>query len=159
MIELHDSVVVRASPERVWDWLETLPEHYRQWHPGHLSARWVTGHGFRPGAVMEVEEVLHGRRHRLTLTCVDVEPGRSVRYRLFPGMGGTFDVEPVDGATRFTARLTAGTQAPVIGRVLDALLRTVLGSRFEVLRRHQAEEGVNLKALLESTSGGGGGSA
>ena len=157
MIELRDSVVVHASPERVWDWLETLPEHYRQWHPDHLSARWVTGHGFRPGAVMEVEEVLHGRRHRLTLTCVEVDPGRSVRYRLFPGLGGTFDVEPVDGATRFTASLSAGTRTPVVGPALDAVLRSALGGRFEVLRRHQAEEGVNLKALLEGSSAGAGG--
>jgi uncharacterized protein YndB with AHSA1/START domain len=151
VIELRDSVVVHASPERVWEWLETLPGHYQQWHPDHRSARWVTGHDFHPGAVMEVEEVLHGRPHRLTLTCVDVEPGRSVRYRLFPGMGGAFEIEPVDGGTRFTATLCAGTRAKVVGPALDAVLRRVLGGRFEALRRHQAEEGVNLKAVLEAT--------
>jgi uncharacterized protein YndB with AHSA1/START domain len=97
VIELRDTVAIEAGSPEVWEWLESLPDHYRQWHPDHLSAAWVRGRGLRPGAVMEAEEVLHGRRHRLRLTCVEVEPGRRVRYRLFPGVGGELSVAAADG--------------------------------------------------------------
>ena len=42
MIELRDTVAIEAGPHEVWGWLESLPEHYRQWHPDHVSA-WAMG--------------------------------------------------------------------------------------------------------------------
>lgn len=147
MIELRDTVIIEARPEAVWSWLESMPEHILEWHPDHRSARWVRHHGFVPGAAMEVEEVLHGRLHRLRMTLAEVDPGRMVRYRLFPGCGGEFDLKAVDGGTEFTAVIRMGTSGA--GRLVDGLLRTVLGTRIEAIARHQAEEGANLKALLE----------
>ena len=149
MIELRDPVAIEASPLEVWAWLESLPEHYRQWHPDHLSARWVKGRGFRPGAVLAAEEVLHGRRHRLRLTCVGVEPGRRIRYRMLPGLGGEFVVAAADGGSTFTAVVAIGTSLPLVGPVVDAVLHRTLGGRIAAVARHQAEEGQNLKALLE----------
>ncbi len=132
MIELRDTVAIEAGPREVWGWLEALPDHYRQWHPDHLSAAWVRGRAVAPGTVMEAVEVLHGRRHRLRLTYVEVEPGRRVRYRLFPGLGGEFCVAGTDGGSTFTA-----------------VLRRVLAGRIAAIARHQAEEGLNLRALLQ----------
>ncbi len=93
--------------------------------------------------------MLHGSLHRLRMTLIDLVPGRRVRYRMFPGCSGEFDVETVDGGTEFTAIIRMGIRRPVVGRWVDGLLRRVLGDRLEGIRRHQAEEGANLKALLE----------
>lgn len=106
MIELRDTVEVDVPPDRVWDWLQHLPEHYLEWHPDHLSARWVGGCTMVPGALLEFREVLHGKPHRLRLHLTEVERGRSVRYAAFPGMGGTFRVSPSDHGSRFTATIT-----------------------------------------------------
>jgi hypothetical protein len=149
VIELRDTVVVDTSPEAVWRWLESMPEHYLDWHPDHLGARWVTGGGPVPGAVLESREILHGRPHRMRMTLTQVEPGRRLRYRIFPGMGGEFLVEPADGGARFTAVLFMGVRARIVGPLLDRLLRRLLARRLEAIARHQAEEGANLAALLE----------
>lgn len=149
MIELRDTVEVDVSPDKVWDWLQDLPEHYLAWHPDHLGARWVGGCTMVPGALLEVREVLHGKPHRLRLHLTEVERGRSLRYSAFPGLGGTFRVSPSEHGSEFTATITFGTRARVVGPALDLLLRLLLGRRIAAIRRHQAEEGANLKALLE----------
>ena len=149
MIELRDSIDIEAPPEVVWDWLEHLPDHYLEWHPDHLGARWVRGRSFAPGAVMEAREVLHGKAHTLRMVMTETRPGRSVRYKFFPGAWGELRVDAVDGGSRFTAGVDVGTSAPVVGPLLDRVLRASIGSRLESVARHQAEEGVNLKTLLE----------
>ncbi len=40
-----------------------------------------------------------------------------------------------------------------IGPAADWLLRRTLGNRIDAIGRHQAEEGANLKAMLERVSG------
>ena len=149
MIEVRDSIAIAVPPERVWAWLETMPEHYREWHPDHVGCRWVSGNALVLGAVMEAEERLHGSAHRLRLTLTEVEPGRRFRYRVQRGMSGEFDVAAAEGGSRFTATLRIGFDVPVLGAVLDRLVRPVMGARIESFRRHQREEGMSLKVLLE----------
>ena len=64
-------------------------------------------------------------------------------------MSGEFVVSPVNGGSQFTAVIAVGVRAPIIGPVADWLLRRTLGNRIDAIGRHQAEEGTNLKALLE----------
>ena len=149
MIELRDTVTIDAPPEAVWAWLEAMPEHYVDWHADHISCRWVSGERLTPGAVMEAEERLHGKPHRLRLVLTSVEPGRWFEYRAGSGIGGRFEVEASDGGTRFTAAIRVGIGTPMVGALIDAVMRLTMGGRIESFRRHQAEEGVNLKRLLE----------
>jgi hypothetical protein len=94
-------------------------------------------------------ERLHGRLHRFRLRVSGVTPGRLIRYRhlLFHG---DFAVDPEPGGTRFTAQLHFGLDLPMIGPALDAIGATLFARRLRELREHMAEEGQNLKALLES---------
>jgi hypothetical protein len=149
VIELRDTVVIDAPPEAVWEWLQDLPDHYTEWHPDHVSARWVRGQGFAPGVELAVREVLHGRPHHFRMRLTQLGPGRRIRYRVFPGLGGELAVEPMDGGSAFTAVIAMGVRAPVIGPLVDRLLRRLLGDRLAAIERHQAEEGANLRALLE----------
>jgi uncharacterized protein YndB with AHSA1/START domain len=150
VIAFRDTVTIRVPAATVWGWLESLPEHITDWHPDHLSARWVSGGAFVPNAVMEVHERLHGKSHRLRMTLTDVEPGHRLRYRVFPGIRGGYDVEPTGTGTRFTATLEIGVHLPVVGAFIDWMLRLSIPARLEAIRRHQAEEAANLKALLET---------
>ena len=150
MIAFRDTVTIHAPPARVWSWLESLPEHIHEWHPDHISARWVCGGAFVSNAEMEVNERLHGKPHRLRMAVTEVEPGRWVRYRLSAGLRGGFEVEPVANGTKFTATIEIGLSIPIIGALIDGVLRLLIPGRLEAIRRHQAEEGVNLKTLLEA---------
>ncbi len=149
MIELRDVVTIGVPPEEVWAWLERMPDHILEWHPDHLDARWIRGAKFEPGAVMEVREILHGEPHRLRMALVEAEEGRRVRYRILPGLRGEFLVDPKDGGAEFTAIIALGYRLPVVGPLIDWILRRVLGDRLQAIARHQAEEGANLKGLLE----------
>lgn len=148
MIELRDSIWIDVEPERAWAWLNELPVHYREWHPAHVDCRYERGESLQSGAVVSIEEHLHGRLHRLRLCVTQVVPGRMMRYRNH-GFSGAFLLEPADGGTRFTAELIFGIRAPIIGRALDAVLRRLLARRLAAFQAHMREEGENLKRLLE----------
>lgn len=149
MIELRDTIDISVPPASIWTWFQNLPEHYREWHPDHIGCQWLHGDSFVPGARMEAVELLHGRRHRLILTMTDTEPGRHVKYRIYPGVTGSLAVEPIGTGSRFTATVAIGTRMPVVGGLVDRLLRRWFCSHLEAVRRHQQEEGENLKAILE----------
>lgn len=149
-IELRDTVFINASPECVWNWLERMPEYFLDWHPDHISCRWIRGDGFEPGAVIEVVEFLHGKKHRLRMQATEVDPGRSVEYRILPGLGGSFRVSRDGAKTAFTATIRMGFDWPLAGSLIDWVLLRSIGHRIDCIRNHQHEEGINLKSLIES---------
>lgn len=150
MITLCDEVEIHATPAQVFAWIADLPAHYLEWHPDHLSCRWERGTGLAEGARLVCEERLHGEVHRLTLTATRVVPDRLLEYRM-PYGDGSFETLPSDGGAVFVAGLRLGTRIPLIGRLVDAVLIRFFGDRLLAMRTHMAEEGVNLKALLEGT--------
>lgn len=153
MIELRHEIEVRASPEQVFDWLGHLRENYLAWHPDHRSCRYLRGEPLQVGSVVEIEELLHGRPHRIRFRVTQVEPNARIRYRI-AGLGeGGFATEPLEGGVVFIADLRMGTRLPVLGALADGVLARLFRRRIEALRRHMAEEGRNLKRLLETQSG------
>jgi len=148
VIRLRNSILIDVPPKRVWAWLNDLPLHYREWHPGHVTCRYEQGKSLEVGSVLYVEEYLHQRLHRLRLRATQVEPGRLLRYRN-PAFRGAFLLEPVERGTRFTAELDFGTRIPIIAPALDAVLRKLLARQLADLQVHMGEEGRNLKRVLE----------
>lgn len=149
MIELKDSIVIDAPPERIWSWLSDLPRHYREWHPAHLGCRYVRGDHLAVGAVLQTDERLHGKPHRLTLRVTAVIPNHLLRYR-GRGFRGAFELDPTNGGTSFTARLAFGWRLPLVDAVINGLLRRMLAARLLAIRRHMEEEDRNLKRLMEA---------
>lgn len=149
MIQLRDTVVIHVPPERVWAWLNDLPLHYREWHPAHRECRYVRGDRLTVGAIVQMDEQLHGKAHSLTIHASAVVPHRLLRYR-GRGFQGAFLLEPADGGTRFTAELELGLRWPLVGSLLDMVWRRVLAHRLSAIQVHMHEEGQNLKQLLES---------
>ena len=148
MRELSDSIEIDAPPAQVWLWIMTLADHYTEWHPDHVSAEWKRGQPNEPGSILEVVERLGRHQERLHFEVSSVEPLKCFRFRL-RGLiatllpNGSFTIEPSRDGTTFTARL-----AYRFGPLTERAFR----SWTAVLRRHMSEEGVNLKAIIESKS-------
>jgi len=41
MITLRDSVEIRTTPEKVFEWFMHFDENYVSWHPDHVKRSWV----------------------------------------------------------------------------------------------------------------------
>ena len=149
VVRLHDTVLIQVPPDRVWAWLTDLPRHYREWHPAHLDCRYVRGNSLTTGAALQVVEQLHGKPHSLKLHATVVVPNRLLRYT-GRGFQGAFILEPAERGTCFTAELELGIHLPVVGRLLDTVLRRLLAKRLTAFQVHMREEGQKLKELLET---------
>jgi hypothetical protein len=149
MISLRDSIEIEATPEQLFDWLERMPDEYRSWHPDHVSCRVLKGSMLEVGSEIECEEYLHGKLHSMRFRMTKVIPGRRLEFAI-EGMGrGAFEAQGVGESVTFVAELDIGSEAPMLGRLFDIVFQTFFGRRIDEMRRHMAEEGRNLKAILE----------
>lgn len=152
MIALKDSIEISTTPEQLFDWIGKLPQVYTTWHPDHVSCRVLQGSMLEEGSEFECEEYLHGKLHSLRFRMTKVIPGKGVEF-LIAGLGrGSFEAEKSGDGVKFIAKLTIGSDAPVIGRVFDWVFPLFFSKRIEAMRQHMVEEGRNLKAILESGS-------
>jgi hypothetical protein len=153
MIHLRDSIEVKASPERVYEWLVQRfkdKESYQAWHPEHVDIRWIKGEPLQEGSIIYAEEYLHGDLHKLKFRITRIVPNRVIEYRsLFPlsilSPGNTFLIEPKGGnSCIFTAK--GSLRMP---RWLFKRLHKKHKSKIEATEQHMKEEGENLKKALE----------
>jgi hypothetical protein len=143
---LQDSTLIRASPERVFEFFDRMDENYTRWHPDHILFRWEQGHGVHGGNVFYFEETIAGEHQKKRVFFTRVERGRYMEFaptsrlfRLFlPRL--SFGVEPQGEAVRFTAEIVIRL-GPLSTKMHERELAAV--------RRHMSEEGENLKRLLE----------
>jgi uncharacterized protein YndB with AHSA1/START domain len=148
MIALTDSIEIRVKPQVIFEWLENLEKHYKEWHPDHV--RWTNETGqFKEGSRCYVEEYVHGRFHRIRARYTRIERNRRIEYRmLYPTSvicsKGSFLLQSNRGNTIFTATLAFRG-----GRILSRLFH----SRMEGIKKHMREEGENLKTILERQYG------
>ncbi len=149
MILLRDAVEIEVSVEQVYDWLAHFQENYVAWHSDHVECRYLTGASLEPGAVLYAKEYLHGQPHHLKFRVTRVVPNSLVEYAVSPGIAGVFEIERRGNRAFFIAEISIGLQLPVIGGSLDWLLLKLFSDRLDVLKQHMAEEGRNLKVLLE----------
>jgi len=153
MIILRDEITIAVPPERIFAWLNHLPENYREWHPDHVAYRYLTDGGLREGAVIYCEEYLHGDLHKFKMRATQVIPNARLDYRIAPGMRGSFGIEARNGNSLFIAELFFGVGFPVLGWVLDQLLRLLFARQIKLFRQHIAEEGQNLRRIMETGEG------
>ena len=81
-----------------------------------------------------------------------VIPDKRVEFMVI-GMGrGAFEVQIIGDSIRFIAELDIGSEVPVIGQLFDLIFPRLFQGRIEAMRQHMAEEGRNLKTILEENS-------
>lgn len=143
---LTDSVEIDAPPGAVWAWLSAMAAHYTEWHPDHVSARWIRGEPNRVGSRLEAIEHLAGHREKLVFEMTRVDPLQRLEYRvvgphaiLLPR--GRFVISGRNHASVFRAEIDVR-----FGRLAARVFRR----RMEGLRTHMHEEGMSLKRLVEA---------
>ncbi len=145
MGRLVDSIEIEAAPEDVFEWFLHLDEHYLEWHPDHVSCRWLSRREGLVGSTLECVELLHGSRHTLRAVLVRADPPTFLGFRhslptSLISPGGSFAFEPRAPGCLFTA--TVAFRA-------SALLERLAARRVDGLRAHMREESLNLKRLME----------
>lgn len=149
MITLRDTITMAATPEEVFDFFIHLRENYDAWHPDHVSC-WYREEGpLREGSVFYVEE--HVGEEHLTLQFMVtrlVEYSR-IEYTVSRVASGAFIMEPHNSNTVFTAEIYFGTAIPLLGALLDKILKAFISNRLRALEEHMVDEGRNLKIILE----------
>jgi hypothetical protein len=127
MRELHTSIEIDSTPERVWEILTDFPS-YPEWNP---FIRSIAGEVV-PGAELRVRiQPPGGRAMRFTPTVLEAAPQRELRWlghlfvpRLFDGEH-RFHIEAVgEGRVRFAqAERFTGVLVPLLARTLDPTRR------------------------------------
>ena len=154
MIHLKDSIEVKATPQRVYDWLIQRfkdKESYQSWHPEHVDIRWIKGKPLQEGSILYAEEYLQGDLHKLKFRITKIIPNRLIEYRsLFPlsilSPGNTFLIEPKgEDSCIFTAKGSLR-----IPRWLFKRSHKKHENKIEATEQHIKEEGENLKKILEN---------
>lgn len=143
----EDSIQIQAAAERGFAFFEGMDANYTRWHPDHLKFEWRRGRGLAVGNEFHFEEVIGGQRQVKTTRIVEVIPDRffaftmvNPLFRFFlPRL--SFGFEPQGQGFLFRAEIRLHGIGP-LGRRLNR-------REFEAVERHMAEEGQNLKALLE----------
>jgi hypothetical protein len=150
MISLRDSVEIQCTAGQVFSWLKNMPLEYKSWHPDHIACRVIHGSMLEVGSEIECEEYLHGKLHSLRLRISNVVPDKRVEF-IIERMGrGAFEVQVNSGSVRFMAELDIGVDSPIFGPLFDFTFLRFFHQRIDAMRQHMAEEGNNLKAILES---------
>jgi hypothetical protein len=144
MITLKDSIEIKTTPEKIFEWFRNLDKHYRSWHPDHV--KWVneTG-GLNEGDIVYYEEYIHGKLHKIRSKITKAEENKRIQFKnLFPmsilSPKGSFIIDSRGESCIFTATLSIR-----FGWLLSKLAKSRLGAG----KKHIKEEGENLKRLLE----------
>ncbi len=148
MVTLSDSIGIRATPKKIFDWLTNLKGkvEYRAWHPDHVDLRWTRGKPFAVGSIVCFEENLHGKLHKARFLCTRVLPDEMIEYRpLFPWSlympRCTFEIKPTrNDSSIFTATIELR---------MGPLFKKSGQKKIMAIRKHMKEEGDNLKKLME----------
>jgi hypothetical protein len=150
MISLRDSIEIHTTSRQLFTWVGRMPQEYTSWHPDHVACRVLHGAMLEVGSVLECEEYLHGKLHSMRFRKRKVVPDKRIEFQV-KGMGrGAFEAQPSGDTIRFVAELDIGSDAPIIGQLFDFIFSRLFNQRIESMRQHMAEEGRNLKAILES---------
>jgi uncharacterized protein YndB with AHSA1/START domain len=148
-VTLSHKIDIDASPESVFAFFMNIEANYTKWHPDHVVFRWVKGNLLEEGAIAYSEQYMHGSLHKLKARFAKVIPNRRVEFlwvnpllRFFAPRNAWI-LEPLNGGCRFTAE--SDIRLGWISSRMNRVKRRLDGGR-----KHLAEEGENLKHLVEA---------
>jgi hypothetical protein len=149
VITLRDTISITAAPEEIFDFFIHLRENYDAWHPDHVRC-WYRDEGpLREGSVFYVEEHVGEELLTLQFRVTRLVEHSRIEYVVSRMASGAFIMEPRDSNTLFRAEIYFGTAIPLLGALLDKILRMFISNRLRALEEHMVDEGRNLKIILE----------
>lgn len=96
-----------------------------------------------------IEEYLYGKLRKLKLHITKVKPNSQIEYKTFLGTKGVFIIEPWGDNLLFTAEMCLGTNIPLLTNLVDIIMKIFMSRQLQGIKQHMAEEGQNLKRILE----------
>jgi len=144
----HDSIIIQAKPNQIFQFFEKMHLNYTKWHPEHIMFRWVKGSGVKVGSVFYFEERIGGELLKKRVVFTKVIPDQYMEfvptnwfYRLFMPRF-SFEMQSIDDQkTRFIAEFIVQGMGP--------LAKWLNRKQLEAVRIHMQEEGENLKKIME----------
>lgn len=147
-LRFEDSTRINATPEEVFAFFENMDANYTRWHPNHHKFEWRKGKGITVGNEFFFEERIAGKLQRKTVRITKVQQNRYFAFQptnpffrfFLPHLG--FGFEPHDQGCIFRAIIDLHAIGPIGVRLNKR--------EFDAVEVHMAEEGHNLKAILEN---------
>ena len=144
MITLKDSIEIKTTPKRIFDWFKNMDKHFTEWHPNHKKFEKVTG-GTDEGDIVYFEERVDGKWYRARCKITKIER-RERDWRIELKTKGallSFITEAKEDICIFTHIESFGFKTPIIGSLIDFLILKIFHSRFRLdLVRKDMEDGV-----------------
>ncbi|MFX1448208.1 MAG: SRPBCC family protein [Promethearchaeota archaeon] len=145
MKTLRESIEINVSPEIIWDWFLHIAENYLEWHPSHIKAIWETDNASEVGSILYAEEDISGDFLKMRSMLTKLIPNRLYRFKTVGALkfllaGGSFEIEPSENGSIFTATLDFH---------MGKLISKVAKKKVQQISQHMIEEGENLKKILE----------
>ena len=155
MITLRDTIEIKTSPEKIFEWFAHLDKNFNSWHPKeHVECRYLKGNPLEEGSILYFEVYLLGKLQKAKYHITNVKLNSRIEHKVgFPlsllGAGGAWIVEPRGANSLFMNDVYLGSKIPLLGSVVDKLIQIFLGRGNEIIIQHMAEEGQNLKRIME----------
>ena len=149
---LKDSIEIKTTPEKIWEFFINLDKNYKKWHPeAHVEFKWTKGKPMETGSYWYAEETFEGYAKKIKGVIGDVIPNRRIVFKCsFPvtliSPGFEWHIEPKGSNTVFTAISIIkyeGFYRKISKKQMDTAIR--------ITKKHVKEEGENLKKILESS--------
>ena len=153
MITLKDSIEIKTTPKKVFDWFKNLDKYFTEWHPNHKKFIKVTG-GLNEGDIIYFEECVDGKWFKIKCKITRIEKKdrcwradfESVHWfsRLI-GVRISFIGKAKGDNCIFTHIESFGFRANVISNLTLKLIKSLV----PLIEKDMKEDNVNLKRILE----------
>ena len=148
---LTDSIEIKTTPEKIWEFFTNLEKNYKAWHPKeHIVFKWTKGKPMESGSSWYGEEVVRGKVFKLKGTIGEVIPNKKIVFKYsfpisFVAPWFEWSIEPKGSISVFTARSYLRA-----GEFYLKYFKKEMEFKLEIHYQHVKEEGENLKKILES---------
>ncbi|MEW6618245.1 MAG: hypothetical protein AB1422_02650 [bacterium] len=157
MIIIRDTIEMKTTKEKIFDWFAHIEKNYQIWHKDHKECRYLKGNSLDIGSIIYCEEYIGGYLEKPRFQIINVKLYSQLEYKLlFPhsiaGARFVFVVEPYNASLLFTTEIHLGHNTPLFGRLLDKFIQRLcilFESKLMSVKQHIAEEQQNLKRILE----------
>ncbi|MBU7022107.1 MAG: SRPBCC family protein [Theionarchaea archaeon] len=148
-LAIRDSIEIRTTPEKIWEFFYNLEQNYTSWHPEHVVFKWTEGPPMESGSAWYAEEVSLGKLKKLKGTIDEVIPNRKIVFKnVFPVslVSPRFEwhIEPTGSNSVFTAINYLRAEG-----LYRTIARETMETAIKASRKHMKEEGENLRKILE----------
>jgi uncharacterized protein YndB with AHSA1/START domain len=149
-LAIKDSIEIKTTPEKIWEFFINLEQNYRTWHPeDHILFRWTGGKPLEVGSTFHAEQRVKGKVIKFKGTFIEIIPNRKIVFKCsFPVslVSPKFEwlIEPKGPNCIFTA-----VTHMRFGRLFQKLFRKHIEGSKQIHDKHVRTEGENLKKILE----------